>query len=118
MMKIHKSRKHQIHSSLRGGRSSRRSNLHAKEAIASQLTLAMTGQFSYLNQNRDLLKIHLVLEPQSEGGFTVTCPVFPELITEGENKHEALINASDALEAIIDAFSFLGRPLPLNLQSL
>ena len=31
-----------------------------------------------------LYKIPLILEPQSEGGFTVTCPILPELVTEGE----------------------------------
>jgi len=27
-------------------------------------------------------KIPLVFEPQPEGGYTVTCPILPELITE------------------------------------
>lgn len=61
-------------------------------------------------------KLPLVLVPQPEGGFTVTCPLLPELVTEGETVAEALENASDAVAAIIEAFEELGRPLPPVLQ--
>jgi antitoxin HicB len=36
-----------------------------------------------------IYKLPLVLEPQPEGGYTVTCPVLPELITEGDSVQEA-----------------------------
>lgn len=57
-------------------------------------------------------KLPLVLDPQPEGGFTVTSPALPELITEGDSVEEALDNARDALAALIEAFHDLGRPLP------
>ena len=63
-------------------------------------------------------KLPLVLEPQPEGGFTVTCPLLPELITEGDSIKEALDNAEDALTAIIEAYVDLGRPLPPALQPI
>ena len=55
-------------------------------------------------------KLPLVLDPQLEGGFTVTCPFLPELITEGDSVKEALINAEDALSAIIEAYADLDKP--------
>jgi len=61
-------------------------------------------------------KLPLVLEPQPEGGYVVTCPVLPELITEGDTLDEAVANANDALMAIIEAYEDLKRPLPLVLQ--
>jgi len=61
-------------------------------------------------------KLPLVLEPQPEGGYVVTCPLLPELITEGDTVPEALRNANDALEAVIEAYEDLGRPLPPVLQ--
>jgi len=61
-------------------------------------------------------KIPLVFEPQPEGGYTVTCPVLPELITEGDTIAEALANVEDALLAIIEAYEDLGRPLPPVLE--
>ena len=42
-------------------------------------------------------KLHIVLMPQPEGGYTVTCPLLPELVTEGDTVREALQNAGDAL---------------------
>jgi len=61
-------------------------------------------------------KLPLVLEPQPEGGYVVTCPLLPELITEGDSVAEAIQNANDALAAIIEAFADLNRPLPPVLQ--
>ncbi|PIU89861.1 MAG: type II toxin-antitoxin system HicB family antitoxin, partial [Anaerolineae bacterium CG06_land_8_20_14_3_00_57_67] len=56
----------------------------------------------------------LVLDRQPEGGYVVTCPFIPELITEGDNVSEAMQNANDALNAIIEAFRELKRPLIPN----
>jgi antitoxin HicB len=61
-------------------------------------------------------KIPLMLSPQPGGGFTVTSPVVPELVTEGDMLEEALENAKDALAAVVEAYSDLGRSLPRNAQ--
>lgn len=61
-------------------------------------------------------KLPLVLEPQPEGGYLVTCPLLPELITEGETVQEAIQNANDALSAIVEGFKELKRPLPPALE--
>lgn len=65
-----------------------------------------------------IYKLPLVLEPQPEGGFTITCPLLPELITEADTLEEVVPHVTDALEAIIEAFQDLGRPLPPVLQPL
>jgi antitoxin HicB len=57
-------------------------------------------------------KLPLVLDPQPEGGYVVTCPLVPELISEGDTVDEALHNASDALAAVIEGLQAVGRPLP------
>jgi antitoxin HicB len=41
-------------------------------------------------------KIPLVLTPQPEGGYTVTSPLLPELVTEGDSLDESLENVKDA----------------------
>jgi antitoxin HicB len=38
-------------------------------------------------------KIPLVLTPQPEGGYTVTSPLLPELVTEGDTVEEAMADA-------------------------
>ena len=54
----------------------------------------------------------MILEPQPEGGYTVTSPLLPELITEGETLAEALANAEDALAAVAEIYEDRGSPLP------
>ena len=61
-------------------------------------------------------KIPLLLTRQPEGGYTVTSPVLPELVTEGDSVDEALTNVRDALAAVIEAYDDLGRSLPRNAQ--
>ena len=63
-----------------------------------------------------LYKVPLVLEPQLEGGYTVTSPLLPELVTEGDTLDSALANVKDALLAVIEVYEDLGKPLPRNAQ--
>ncbi|MDZ7960697.1 MAG: type II toxin-antitoxin system HicB family antitoxin [Aulosira sp. DedQUE10] len=63
-----------------------------------------------------LYKVPLLLTPQPEGGFTVTSPLLPELVTEGDTVEEALTNVKDALTAVVEAYEDLGRSLPINMQ--
>ena len=46
----------------------------------------------------------MVLTPQPEGGYKVTSPLLPELITEGDTVAEALINAEDAFAAVVEIY--------------
>ena len=61
-------------------------------------------------------KIPLLLAPQPEGGYTVTSPLLPELVTEGDTVEEALANVKDALAAVLEAYDELGRQLPRNAR--
>ena len=63
-----------------------------------------------------LYKVPLVLAPQPEGGFTVTSPLLPELVTEGDTVEEALFNVRDALAAVVETYRDLGRQLPGSTQ--
>ena len=57
-------------------------------------------------------RIPLTLEPQPEGGFTVTSPEIPELLTEGDTLEEALANVQDAFAAVLEIYEEEGRSLP------
>ncbi len=74
-----------------------------------------TGQKPRRKQET-LYKLPLVLDPQPEGGYTVTCPLLPELISEGDTAQEALGNVADALAALLEAYETLGRPVPAVLK--
>lgn len=57
-------------------------------------------------------KIPLTLTSQPEGGYTVASSVLPEFITEGDTLEEALAHVHDALQAVIELYEDLGKPLP------
>jgi antitoxin HicB len=61
-------------------------------------------------------EIPLVLSPQPEGGDTVTSPVLPELITEGDTPDEVMPQVRDALAAALELYEDQGNPLPANLR--
>ncbi len=56
------------------------------------------------------------MDTQPEGGYTLTCALLPELITEGDTVQDALLNLSDALAALLDAYRELKRPIPSVLK--
>ena len=54
----------------------------------------------------------LTLEEADEGGYIVTSPLDPELITESETVSEAFANARDALKALRRSRVKLMKELP------
>ena len=63
-----------------------------------------------------IARIPLVLDPQPEGGYTVTSPLLPELITEGDTMAEALANAEEAFAVVLEIYEDEGRPLPPGIS--
>jgi antitoxin HicB len=62
-----------------------------------------------------LYRIPLVFTPQPEGGYTVTSPVLPELLTEGDTLEEAQANVRDAFDAVRELYAEQGRSLPASI---
>ncbi len=66
---------------------------------------------------QNIYRLPLVLEPQPEGGYTITCPLLPELITEADTLDDVMTNVSDALAAVIESFADTNQLLPEILKS-
>jgi antitoxin HicB len=49
----------------------------------------------------DKFDFTVVLEPQAEGGFTVSVPALPEVVTEGDSEAEAMAMAEEAIRAVL-----------------
>jgi antitoxin HicB len=62
-----------------------------------------------------LIKIPLVLEPQKEGGWTVTSPVFPELVTEVDDLKQLSEVVRDAINAVVELYEDTGKEFPPGL---
>ncbi len=61
-------------------------------------------------------RLPLIFTPQPEGGFTVTSPIFPELVTEGDTLEEAFSHVPDALSAVLEMYAEEGRVLPSGVE--
>ena len=53
-----------------------------------------------------------VFEPAEEGGFVVTFPALPGLVTEGDSLEEARAMAADALLGYLESLAKDGLPAP------
>jgi antitoxin HicB len=56
----------------------------------------------------------VVLEPQPEGGFTVSVPALPEVVTEGDTEAEAMRMAEDAIRLVLEYRRAHGLPVPAD----
>ena len=61
-----------------------------------------------MNLGRDRFTYAVLLTLAAEGGWVVTCRDLPALITQGENRQDALAQAIDAMDELFTAL-ILGR---------
>jgi predicted RNase H-like HicB family nuclease len=54
----------------------------------------------------------VLLQPEPEGGYTVTCPALPGLVTYGASLEEARAMAADAIRGYIECLREDGEPIP------
>ncbi|HSJ56359.1 MAG TPA: type II toxin-antitoxin system HicB family antitoxin [Anaerolineae bacterium] len=68
--------------------------------------------------SEQVYKIPLVLEPQPEGGYTITSPVVPDLVTEADTLDQVIPHVADAVAALLELYEDLGKPIPPALRPL
>jgi predicted RNase H-like HicB family nuclease len=54
----------------------------------------------------------VLFEPAEEGGYVVTCPSLPGLVTEGDTIEEARAMAAEAIRGYLEALAKDGLPIP------
>jgi predicted RNase H-like HicB family nuclease len=54
----------------------------------------------------------MLFEPAEEGGYVVTCPALPGLVTEGDTMEDARRMAEDALRGYLESLRKDGLPIP------
>ena len=64
-----------------------------------------------------MMKIPLILEPQKEGGWTITSPLVPELVTEIDELDDLNSCVHDALAAVIELYQDMGKEFPASLRA-
>ena len=56
----------------------------------------------------------VVFEPAEEGGYVVTVPALPGLITEGDTLEEARAMAKDAIRGYLESLMKHGEEVPVE----
>ncbi len=59
----------------------------------------------------------VLLKAAKEGGFIVTCRDLPPLITQGENKADALAQAADAMDEVFATYMLEGLTFPVQSKT-
>lgn len=61
------------------------------------------------------MRYTVILDPDvEEGGYTVTVPLLPGCITEGDTFEEAVANARDAIATHVESLAYCGDQIPLE----
>ena len=55
---------------------------------------------------------NILLQPEPEGGYTVSCPSLPGLVTYGATLEEARAMAVEAVEAYLESLQMDDEPIP------
>jgi antitoxin HicB len=55
-------------------------------------------------------------QPEPEGGYTVTCPSLPPVLSYGKTLEEARTNVREAIELCLEVCRDEGKPIPPELR--
>ena len=61
-----------------------------------------------------VLNYKVILTPDETGGYVVTCPALPGLVTEGDTLEEAREMAADAIRGYLESLQKDGAPIPAD----
>ena len=56
----------------------------------------------------------VLIEPDEDGGFVVTCPALPGLTTHGDTLEEAREHAAEAIELYLECLTTEGSTIPVG----
>lgn len=54
----------------------------------------------------------VILEPEKDGGYVVSCPILPGCYSQGDTLEEALNNIREAIQLCIDDYQERGVEIP------
>lgn len=60
----------------------------------------------------------VLFTPAEEGGFVVTCPALPGVVTEGDTLEEARAMAADAIRGHLECLRANNLPIPEDIPTI
>ena len=85
------------------------------EFMSLRSIIVRKGDLSYIIRRMEANGTYtftMLFEPAEEGGFVVTCPALPGLVTEGDTIEEARQMAEDALRGYLESLLEDGLTIP------
>lgn len=61
-----------------------------------------------------ILNFTVVMTPDVTGGYVLTCPALPGLVTEGDTLEEARSMGADAIRGYLESLQKDGEPIPTD----
>ena len=61
------------------------------------------------------MKYTVLIEKNEDDGYTVTVPLLPGCISEGDTWDEAIANITEAIEGYLEVMDELKRPIPVEV---
>jgi antitoxin HicB len=61
-----------------------------------------------------ILNYNVIMTPDETGGYVVTCPALPALVTEGDTLEEAREMAADAIRCYLEGLQKDGETIPTD----
>ncbi len=60
----------------------------------------------------------VLMTPDATGGYVVTCPALPGVVTQGETLEEARINAAEAIDLYLEVLQEDGEQIPEDVTPI
>jgi len=61
-----------------------------------------------------VLNYTIIITPDETGGYVITCPALPGLVTEGDTIEDAREMARDAILGYLESLRMDGEPIPVD----
>lgn len=61
-------------------------------------------------------ELPIKIEPQKEGGYVVTCPIWTDCFAQGDSIDEAVLEITAVAQSLIELYKEEGLKIPLKIQ--
>lgn len=61
-------------------------------------------------------ELPIQIEPQKEGGFVVSCPIWADCYAQGDTVNEAVLEITAVAQSLIELYKEEERKIPLKLH--
>ena len=84
----------------------------------SPYAILFVGAAQVKGETMKTMDFKVVLEPDADGGYVVTCPTIPGCYSQGDTIEEALKNIREAIEVCIEDMEAHGEEVPNPSKTL